>query len=128
MLTRTLIDLPIVIKSLGLKTVKAIPPASLYLDCRSLVDPSGSGLTGDNTHVQTSVMLASAQAVKGMIDQTLHALTHVRARRKHKPDPFDEPFEILCMCAWGIHRSVAMKYILLRSLLQHGYKNVKVIK
>lgn len=91
----------------------------LYLDCRACYDPSQHSGTGDDTRLQLLVrdrtpITAYMEIVKGFIDTWPN-------RRMEWQDPFAHSLTIHCFCAWGMHRSRAMKHIIADELRRMGY-------
>lgn len=119
--------LELVFQSYGLKTGKPLPKADLYFDCRAVGEHGGftSGLTGKDQSFQDMVETSSASAISAMESILYEAIPLIPARRSQSTNPYAEPFVVLCMCAHGIHRSVATKHILAKYMIENGWK-VKV--
>lgn len=104
----------LILRNKGIKS-GPIPPADLYLDCRALYNPfhdlSCEG-SGDLPSVQALVWKHSEGSVRAMAKIVEEAITRIPVRRREAADPFEEPFVIVCLCAHGIHRSRATKYLL----------------
>lgn len=119
--------LKLIFQSYGLKTSKPIPKADLYFDCRCVVDGSGAkgiGGTGDSKAMQDYVKQMSPMSINGFVGQLREGIARIPDRRSDRPDPFDEPFVVLCMCAHGIHRSRSVKNILADRFKADGYNVV----
>ena len=118
--------LPITLSSFGLKSGQPFPPADLYIDCRGVADPSQSGLSGSGDSVHIQQWVSEHTNTSPYYDMVVGGLLRLTTRRGRGQE-YDKPFHIVCMCAWGIHRSRAMKYILARLLREVGCRRVKVI-
>jgi len=103
--------LTIEFRSFGIKT-GTIPKADCYIDCRGVPDPVNRIVTKDSP--------SDAEWIRNSIDVMVYIrliedhLWYLSKRRGDKL--FSRPFVILCMCAWGKHRSPAMKRILAEQL------------
>lgn len=116
--------LPLVFFNCGVKGLKKMPKADLYLDCRGLANPSIAGLGGgDDPTVQEWVLANSDISPYIMLIED--ALSRMTTRRGPGHE-YDKPFRILTMCAHGIHRSRAAKHILAKWAKSNGYKSVEV--
>lgn len=122
--------LKIIIDNFGIKGVSGdLPPADLYLDCRTVHNPAHcstcNGANGDHPVVQECVERSSEAVLNAFHTLIIEGINHLPVRRMGR-DPYADPFRVQCFCAWGVHRSRATKHILGRILKQHGW-NVKVI-
>jgi RNase adaptor protein for sRNA GlmZ degradation len=121
-------DLRVELFNFGLKGLgnQPLPKADLYLDCRGLPDASAessfSGKTGDHTAVQVWVNSQAPKLVQAYRDAVLESLANIPHRRRAEEKPYGRPFRVACFCAFGIHRSRAMKHLLHSTLLAHGIK------
>ena len=100
----------------------SLPRADFYVDCRGVAE---RGLhekgTGKSLAFQAAVETASPAALTHIHASILEAIAKVPDRRRERPDPFTDPFTICFFCAWGMHRSVATKYIMGERLRRNGY-------
>jgi hypothetical protein len=96
-----------------------VPKADLYLDCRGLID----GHQVDLPSAQYRQLLEEAcnTTYEAMVTTVVESLKNLAARRRFVADPTAEPYEILCLCAYGMHRSKASKHILAGRLKALGY-------
>lgn len=113
----------------GMKTGGPLPRADFYLDCRGIADPSRSvgspSGTGDTPAVQDWIRKkVDLRPYKQLITDGLWAIP---GRRRSEPLPYARPYVICTFCAFGIHRSRAMKHLLANELGAMGY-NVEVVK
>jgi hypothetical protein len=108
----------VIIKSHGLKTAKKgddylVPRADIYLDCRSIKEP---GVGGDSPIAQTAIDTSDPTQIDYFLYQVVRTINAYIPTRRGGDDPFKHPIEVLCLCAHGKNRSVAMKYLLNRFL------------
>ena len=121
--------LHIALRSFGVKTNSSFPHADLYIDCRGVPDPSHAVITAQEPG--TGDMIAQRQWVKERVNLTLYTdliADHLRrlTTRRGVGLEYDKPFNILTLCAHGIHRSRAMKWLLAERLHQMGFQHVEV--
>lgn len=121
-------NLPIIVSSHGVKT-GPMPAAHYYVDARSVWCPVGNhkGMTyvgtGDDQPIQDAVEEKSdIESILKLVDE---AIGRTPARRNYKPDWYKHPFHICVLCAWGVHRSRAVKHII-ADYLKMGMFNVEV--
>lgn len=109
------------------KGYRSVPVADLYVDCRCIKE-KGLSSKGDGTSktFQDGVLTASKTALDAVYRLIVEAIKKIPDRRSEKDDPFKEPFVICFLCAWGVHRSVATKYIMGRRLQAAGYRRVEI--
>ena len=118
--------LTIRLTSFGVKNNIPWPPADLYLDCRGVANPMhaiGLNGTGDDPGVQKWVEIHCD--MMGFHHTVYSALIRLTTRRGAGKE-FEKPFNIVCMCAHGIHRSRSMKHILGRWLVEQKFQLVEV--
>lgn len=120
-------SLVIQLSSFGFKS--GAPKADLILDCRVVSNPHHiEGLRdkpGDHPDVITHVR-TSSPAYLNFLELIEEAITRLPSRRRGESDPYARPFHVACGCAYGVHRSVAMKYILEWALKRSGWLFVEV--
>lgn len=102
---------------------KGTPPkADLYLDCRGIPNPHKvgelSGKGGADPAMLEWVRQKGALHIENFIHQITDAIPEVPNRRLGE-NWTARPFVVACMCAYGVHRSVAIKNILLKDLPLH---------
>ena len=104
-----------------------LPKADYYIDCRVVKnpfhEPSLNGKSGDDPAVQQYV--ADHSNIGAMADLLEEAISRVPSRRRGEKDQ-DRPFEVLCFCAHGVHRSRSVKHLLSRVLMNKLY-HVEVV-
>jgi RNase adaptor protein for sRNA GlmZ degradation len=109
--------------------ILALPPADLYLDCRVIPNPYLVTELGEFTREDTKVMEwvkeHGAPYLDSFYQLIIDGLQQIPSRRLGKADPFERPYTVCTMCAHGIHRSRAMKYLLATQLVKDGW-NVTV--
>lgn len=114
------------ITSTGVKN-GPLPKADYYIDCRAVKnpfhEPSLNGLSGDDSRVQQYVKDHSN--IGAMADLLEEAISRVPSRRRGEKDQ-DRPFEVLCFCAHGVHRSRSVKHLLAKWLTDKLYE-IKVV-
>lgn len=114
--------LPIHLSSFGFKG--GVPKADMILDCRVVSNPHHieelRDKGGDHPDVITHVRTASP-AYLNFLELIEEAVSRIPSRRRDEVDPYARPFHVACGCAYGVHRSVAMKYILCHALKQRGW-------
>lgn len=114
--------LPIHLSSFGFKG--GVPKADLILDCRVVSNPHHvEGLrerAGDDPEVIAHVR-TSSPAYLNFLELIEEGVTRLHSRRRDEPDPYQRPFTVACGCAYGVHRSVAMKHILAHALRERGW-------
>lgn len=112
------------LSNVGLKMiggVKGLPEwADFYIDARGL--PDGVGRKPGSENWTSNVDWVKSQIDVGSYLQiALDAIHRVKTRRKEKKDPYAEPFRIVIYCAYGMHRSPALRDILAQELTNLGY-------
>lgn len=126
----TLYHLPIILRSIGLKANGGVLPAAhFYLDARHIIDPSKEfAASGDDLKVQEYVMAHDSGAIAASLSSLRTAISCIPSRRRNRSaaDIWKDPFEVLCVCAHGVHRSRALKHIMARKLKLAGFLNVSV--
>jgi len=124
-LGKLLATLPIHLISFGFK--RGLPPGKvdLYIDCRSIPNPFHAlrGVGGATTEKKAWVLEYGAEIVEAFETQIKVALRQIPSRRREMAveEMFTRPFVIACGCAYGQHRSVAVKHILAERLAGKGY-------
>lgn len=122
----------LVLRSYGVKTnagkatrggYTSVPVSDLFIDCRCIKERGISG-AGRSVAFQAAVVQTSSSQLDLIYKLILEAIKKIPERRVEKKDPFGEPFDITFCCAWGMHRSVATKYIMAKQLKQAGYSVV----
>lgn len=115
------------LSNVGLKMiggVAGLPEADFYIDARGL--PDGVGRKGSDLQSQSNIDWVKSQIDLASYTQyALDAIHRIVTRRRDKKDPFAEPFRIVIFCAFGMHRSPALRDLLAQSLSELGY-NAKV--
>lgn len=123
---KELLTLPILIISFGFKSVGStgIPKADLYLDCRSIPNPHHSKEVGHLSGSDPKMVAWIKEHGQGIVevfrDQIKVALNQIPSRRRGEEDMYTKPFIIACGCAYGVHRSVAIKHLLIELLTKDG--------
>lgn len=130
-------QLRIILQSTGLKKhldtdhdTYNLPKADLYLDARTLPDTSnylGFAAKGETSAAQGFQEEVAGEALDAFENEVIESLKHIPARRKNRSDktatdPYTAPFVVMCFCAHGVHRSVALKNILKQRLIARGFK------
>ena len=105
----------LIFTSFSLKNGQPLPSADCYVDCRGIPNPiyGGPAGTGHDLGVRKWVRERLNQAHEqhlyvDLVSASINALT----TRRGAGHETDKPFVVCCMCAHGIHRSVAMKHLL----------------
>ncbi len=121
----------LILRSHGLKRIECtepdyriIPKADFYIDCRGIQEKGISGSSGDDVKFQAGVLGHSPHSIEAALTLILDSLNHVETRRQGE-NPTARPYVVCFMCAWGVHRSVAVKHIAARKLKALGL-DVKV--
>ena len=125
--------LKLILYSYGLKSnagdaskgFRSIPIADLYLDCRGVVEKGVPGGSGTSPLFQEGVEKGSPTTITSFHRIIEDSLDKIATRRADREDPYEDPYVIVFLCAWGIHRSVASKFILAKRLKAAGY-NVEI--
>jgi len=126
-----LTKLPIVLVSFGFKNGLPERKVDLYIDCRSIPNPYHardiSDKSGSGQEMQAWILSHGADIVEAFLKQIEVAVRQIPSRRRElsQDEMFSRPFVIACGCAFGQHRSVAVKHILLEQLKHKGY-NVSI--
>lgn len=98
-----------------------LPKADCYLDCRGIENPMRHGYANGVMLGAQSIVItenySQLNAFQRIIKDHIHQLPNRRGK-----DWDQKPFVICCMCAHGIHRSVAVKHILASELVAEGYQ------
>jgi RNase adaptor protein for sRNA GlmZ degradation len=81
--------------------------------------------TREDTKVMEWVKEHGAPYLDSFYQLIIDGLQQIPSRRLGKADPFERPYTVCTMCAHGIHRSRAMKYLLATQLVKDGW-NVTV--
>lgn len=119
----------LVLISAGIKKTNPLPKADLYLDCRGIVNPhkipAFQTQTGAAKSIQDWIMEQASPSVEHMTQLVLSALDAIPYRRLDELKPFDRPVVVCFFCAYGQHRSVAVKHIVGKRLADAGL-DVKV--
>ena len=116
--------------SFGLKTTHGAdePPADLYVDCRGVWDPTLNGIkaskSGDTEEVQAAIK--GAAPVDAYYRMIVCGFENIPKRRRGEANPYARPYTIAFFCAYGIHRSRAMKHLIGNRLTAAGY-SVEVV-
>lgn len=123
-----LAKLPILLISFGFKAVgKNLPKADIYLDCRSIPNPHHapevSKLSGDDPLLIKWIRENGQGVHEVFFDQLMIAIRQIPSRRRELSveEMFSAPFIVACGCAYGVHRSVAIKHLLAKMLEDEGY-------
>lgn len=124
----------ILLKSFGLKAVSKqdgsykLPSADIYLDCRILPNPHYANMpSGDSQQTQDWLMKRVEPAVlNGFISSILQGMQTLGQRRINSANKDASTLRVATFCAFGIHRSVAMKHLLAEELKARGIE-VEVI-
>jgi hypothetical protein len=134
----TVQQMPLILSSCGAKEVDfKFTPAHLLVDCRMLVE-RGSGLElvkgarhGANPSYREWIQLHNQHQLCVLEDYILASIASVKGRRSGglfpsadgvlagvelKHGVYDDPFYITFFCAWGVHRSVSTKWIMVERL------------
>lgn len=103
--------------------IRRMPPADLYLDCRVIPNPFllFGHKDGSNHDVQKWMKEHAPLWIESFYDTIIESIAQIPTRRKGKEDPWADPYRVCFMCAWGIHRSMAMKHIIAEYLNLDGY-------
>lgn len=117
----------IILSNKGIKAMHGMgnfPYADFYQDARGLPDANGGG----KPTTQSNEQWVSTQInVNAYLDIVLDAIHRIPARRWQKAEKWcEDPIRILFFCAFGIHRSMALKNIIASRLKELGY-NVEVL-
>lgn len=104
----------IVLMSHGLKARGlTVPQAHCYLDARALPDANNNPLARDPAWMRAAVDLRPYMQI------LLDGYSMLPARRDAARRM--EPFRVCCLCAFGRHRSVALKQLLAAELTARGF-------
>lgn len=123
--------------SFGVKSVVAagsqtpLPKADLYFDCRVIRNPyhapGMASLGGDHPKLQEWCLAENADVLDKFLSLINVGLTTIPDRRRDvKEGAFSVPVTLAFFCAYGVHRSVAMKHLVAKKLLEQGL-NVEVL-
>lgn len=119
--------LPIHLISFGWTPVlggsRSLPKANVYLDCRGLPNPHHTTLSarGGDDPLVINWVRTSTSAQYRFVEEIEEAISRLPVRRRAKENPYEDPLVVALGCAWGVHRSVAMKHILHELLRQRGW-------
>lgn len=127
----------LILTSSGLKKGPLPDGKDLYIDARALPDPTRAwadhetpyappmGAIGTDLKVQCWMReMAPIHAYVDVVEGALKTINHRRENNSKKS--ILDPITIHTFCAWGIHRSVALKHILASEFRLMGY-TVEVI-
>lgn len=105
----------------GLKS-GPLPKADLYLDCRAIVNPVRVGGLNLSLPSLTTWMRANNEPIINLFTATIEVALQQVGDRRRGENPTSRPFVICTLCAYGQHRSVAMKKILATEFFMAGYE------
>lgn len=108
------------LQSHGIK-LGPIPKSDLILDCRAIRNPYRILAGADLEHLIDWCRSHNAGIVDAYMTITLTALETLHDRRRDHTDPLATPFVVTTVCAYGQHRSVAVKHLLAERLEKLGY-------
>ena len=122
----------LVFSSSGLKAGPLPLGKDHYIDARAIPDPTqfgkggGSvytppfGVTGKDPKLQA--WMRDVAPIKAYVEVVKGMLATLGKRRENNPNKhITDPVTIHTFCAWGVHRSVALKHILAREFELMGY-------
>ena len=117
----------IIFSSSGIKTAALPDGKDIYLDCRVLFDPTrgkGAAATPGGKHLSTqeAIKYASHVALNAMGSLVKAGASTLANRRGNGSSKPKDVMTVHCFCAWGVHRSVAAKYILAEAFEDWGYE------
>ncbi len=98
------------------------PRADLYLDCRSIADPSHAGLSGSTPEGEVYIADHSAAALNFLYGQVVEAINPTILEARWGKDWKEKDVNVLCLCAHGMNRSVATKKVLGKWLVDEGFQ------
>lgn len=115
--------------SFGIKAiveaVLPLPKADIYLDCRVIENPYHAkgikaSLGGDHPSLLAWTRAHNGNVIAQFLALINFGLSNIPNRRRETPDPFAAPVVIAFFCAYGVHRSVAMKHLMAEELTKQG--------
>lgn len=102
------------------KKVAPLPDGKdLYIDCRAVWDPSKSH--GGGAEMATQLAIRTRTPIKAYVEVVDGAIKTLSQRRENSTKAQHAPMTIHCFCAYGMHRSVAMKHILATEFRLKGW-------
>lgn len=111
----------LIFSSSGKKVAPLPDGKDLYIDCRAVYDPSGTHVSGANIKCQLDVR--EVTPIGAYVEIVSNAIQNMAHRRGNNPNKgVNDPMTIHCFCAYGVHRSVAMKHILAKEFGLKGYE------
>ena len=125
-------DLKLHFKWHGIKRIPAedgfrtIPKADLYIDCRAIAEAGVPGWSGKCPEFQADIKEKSKASLFCIQELIIDSLRHVSSRRGGL-DPYKEPYVVMFLCAWGVHRSVATCNVIAERMKAFGY-NVTIVE
>lgn len=119
--------LALIFKSHGVKNSAPFPTAHCYVECRGVPDASNAMEGGGAlfTHQQFVKEKLGAYRIGEYVSLVKQGIDKLPERRKGE-DMYGKPFIICCLCAHGIHRSVAMKHILAAEFHKLGFTHITI--
>lgn len=110
----------LIFSSSGKKVAPLPEGKDLYIDCRAVHDPSGTHASGNSIPCQLAIR--EVTPITAYVDIVANAIKNMGHRRSNNSKKAaDDPMTIHCFCAYGVHRSVAMKHILSKDFALMGY-------
>lgn len=123
----------LIFSSSGLKTGPLPMGKDYYIDCRAVPDPTrvvkkaadyhyAPGVSGDGSMIPVQNWIRDHISIPTYVKLISDMLKTIPSRRENNPKKDElDPVTIHTFCAYGVHRSVAMKWILAREFQLLGY-------
>ena len=105
----------------GFENCRIVPKADLYIDCRGIREAGLKGASGHDPAFQAGVKEHSSVSLQAIEDLIIDSLRHIGTRRAGVLKPLEQPYTVMFMCAYGVHRSVSTGTIIAQRLRAKGY-------
>lgn len=91
-----------------------LPKCDFIVDCRGLPEGYIEGKTEINwTDVADLAEILTMQVIYATEPYI------IEARRKERKDPYEDPFVVCCVCAWGMNRSMLGKRLIYETISEY---------
>lgn len=113
----------VLVQSHGIKN-GPIPKSDWIVDCRVIQNPFRALRGADLPALIRWCREKNAHIIEAVTIMLQEGLLTMHDRRRDHTDALATPFVITFLCAYGQHRSVAMKHILAERIKELGYEVV----